>query len=491
MKKTSTFSGRVNQSPNKILDRLLLTPQFEFEKDKLLPYYKEIELTILDEQRRLHMLNEDEYLNLIKIIDDIDETNLFSDVEANMSDISFAFEEYIYKNSEHAIPKWHIDKSRNDFQATAMRMYGRKKLVEAINLLTSLYEVVIAKVDKYTMVVMPGYTHNQPAQIVSPAFYFVTIGEAIRTTLHRMEFLYRDINACPLGSGAMSGLEFSWDREKMSKSLGFDMPLHTALVSVAERDWLTKISFEFSLFGNKVSRFVTDFMKWSSHENGFIHLPDELVGISSAMPQKKNHTILERIRGGVNHLNSFLTDFMSSSQNTPYTNLVEVNKEGTRYLEDMFNDFSRSIILFKIYIDNMSIDEEKAYNSCTEDFFGGYSLANYLCDEYGIPYREAQKILGKFLSGEKVVTSNSLFTLNSIIEDERGFGPLKEKEFNSFLNPEELLKRKLTSGSTSPESVKEQQRVHIEYLRKYKEFLKDINKSNNYTFVEGGDSDGR
>ncbi|PFJ17659.1 argininosuccinate lyase [Bacillus cereus] len=485
MTKTTTFSGRVTQSPNKLIDRLLLTPQFEFEKDKLLPYYKEIEEAMLDEQKRLSMLSEEEYLTIKKIIENIDETKLFSDVDSNMSDISFAFEEYIYKRCEHPISKWHLDKSRNDFQATAMKMYGRKRLAEAINELVSLYEVVIEKVDKYMSVVMPGYTHNQPAQIISPSFYFITIGESIRTTLSRIEFLYKDINACPLGSGAMSGLEFQWDREKLSKSLGFDTPLDTALVSVAERDWLTKISFEFSLFGNKISRFVTDFMKWSSHENGFIYLPDELVGISSAMPQKKNHTILERIRGSVNHLNSFLTDFMSSSQNTSYTNLVEVNKEGTRYLEEMFDDFSRSIILFKIYIENMNIDEEKAYKSCTDDFFGGYSLANYLCNEYGIPYRKAQKILGEFLSREKEINSNSYLVLNSIIEVEQGFNPLTKKEFISFLNPKELLKKKITRGATSPESIKEQQQTHINYLKEYKKFLVRINNLVKYKFSKG------
>jgi argininosuccinate lyase len=67
-----------------------------------------------------------------------------------------------------------------------------------------------------------------------------------------------------------------------------------------------------------LSRFCTDLSLWGSNEYGFLDLPDTFASISSAMPHKKNFTILERIRGETAHLATLHLDFLLGQRSTPY-----------------------------------------------------------------------------------------------------------------------------------------------------------------------------
>ena len=446
------YSGRIADVPNNMIDEMLLKPQFEFEVNNLLCFYKDIELVILKEQQKLGLLDYHKYEIIKNAVESLRKEDFVADSTENFSDISFAFEQNVKKKlNNDLLENWHLDKSRNDFQATAMRMYGIKNLKNSIHKTKSLIVSLHLLAEEYINTPMPGFTHHQPAQIISPAFYLISVSRTILDTIKRLDFTLEDINLCPLGAGAMAGLEFEWDRHALAKDLGFRSPLNTALVAISERDWIQKIAFEYGLIGNKISRFSTDFIYWSSYENKFIDLPDSMVGISSAMPQKKNFVILERIRGGCTHLNSLLSDFMNTSQNSSYTNLVQVTKEGSRYLEELFNCYDRVITLFNLFISYLKFNEDKLLEYCHSDFFGGFSLANYLTKEEKIPYRTSQKIVGEFVCSEE----NELEDLNRIIT-KYGYKAMDDLPLEKFFDINGLLNSKNTSGSTSPAFVREE-----------------------------------
>ncbi|MEK8104314.1 lyase family protein [Micromonospora sp. M12] len=177
---------------------------------------------------------------------------------------------------------------------------------------------------------MPGYTHFQAAQVSTPGFYLAAVSEEVLHTLRRLLSTYDGIDACPLGSGAMTGQELAWDRDRLARSLGFRRVQPIALTSVASRRWVLEVTGDLGVLGVTLSRFGTDLLTWGSGEYGFIDLPDELSGISSAMPQKKNFPVLERIRGRTAHLTAYHLDAVLGQRNTPYTNLVEVSRRPAR-----------------------------------------------------------------------------------------------------------------------------------------------------------------
>ncbi|MGG4266734.1 lyase family protein [Peribacillus simplex] len=322
------LTGRIHAAPNILLHEEILKPQFDYELEHLLPFYIQIEKVMTKEYERMGLISNEQMSEIIKLLDQINKENIVADPKSNMSDICFAIERFIERRMNHPVNNWHVDRSRNDVQATAQLMFARKNLLEIMEEIIVLIEEVIVLSSQNLSVPMPGYTHYQSAQIITVGFYFTAVSESLQKSLDRMLRIYDEINKCPLGSGAMAGMELKWDRNLMAKMLGFYQPCHHALISVASKDWMLQIAGEFSNCAATLSRFVTDINTWGSSEYKFFDLPDEMSGISSAMPQKRNFPILERIRGRTAHVNTYYYDILNTQRNTPFTNLVETAKEG-------------------------------------------------------------------------------------------------------------------------------------------------------------------
>jgi argininosuccinate lyase len=245
---------------------------------------------------------------------------------------------------------------------------------------------------------MPGQTHFQAAQIVSPGFHLAALGEETLRTLRRLRFSHSELDASPLGSGAMAGQELGWDRERMARLLGFGRVQPHALVGVASRGWALSVAADVSAFGVALGRFATDLMTWGGSGHGFIDLPDSLAGISSAMPQKKNFPVLERIRGRCAHLTAYQLDLAVTQRATPYTNLVEVSKEAGASLLPLFTTLRSALRLSTAVVANLEFRADRMRAACEREYLGGFTLANLLTLRCGIPWRQAQVVAGRYIT---------------------------------------------------------------------------------------------
>lgn len=456
--KEGSLSGRIKSSPNQLLHKEILEPQFNYEIEYLLDSYIQIEKVLLVEYESMEVLSHAEVSEIASILDSITAEVLIADPNMNMSDISFAIEKYTVSQLKKSIPSWHVDRSRNDFQACAQMMAGREQLLAVAETLLIFGRSVQKLAADTVCMPMPGYTHYQPAQIITPGFYLSAISEHVNNFLSRLLVVYDDAFKSPLGAGAMSGQELNWNRTRMANLLGFDQAVPHALMSVASRDWVLRVSAEFSNFCVSLSRFTSDLIIWGSSEYGFIDLPDSLAGISSSMPQKKNFPILERIRGKTAHISSYYFDFVLSQRNTAYTNLVETSKEAGTHVITMFETFHSLLRLFTVVIDQLKFQEERLHELCENEFFGGFSLANMLTLQKHIPYRTAQVVSGQYILELKEngmrpteVDTNLLISIAGL----HGFQlKITPEEIRKCFCMQNNLYNKESSGSTNPEIVK-------------------------------------
>jgi argininosuccinate lyase len=436
----------------------VLEPQFRYEVQHLLPAYLAIETVLASEYRRMGVLTADEAITIARILHEIGPAALTADPSVNLSDIAFAIERYVVERAGVPIARWHVDRSRNDLQACAQLMFGRELLFGVASELRAFGDEVRRVAGRATDIPMPGYTHLQPAQVITPGFYLAALSDQVTHALERLRTTYDALNRCPLGAGAMAGQELPWDRPRMAGLLGFAGVREHALVSVASRAWASEITGELALFGVTLSRFITDLMGWASGQYGFLDLPDELSGISSAMPQKKNFPVLERIRGKTAHLVAAHVDLLVSLRNTPYANSVEVSKEATSPLRDTCADLATTLRLATAVVAGMRFDADRMRSACEQEYLGGFTLANLLTLNSDVPWRTAQVIAGQY-----IVTAL-----------ERGLAPrdydaelLREvsarhgcpavdpaRELGEAFDVERSLWRKQSSGSANPEAVR-------------------------------------
>lgn len=393
----TSLSGRIAESPSELLHEEVLAPQFRYEAEHLLPSYVAVEKVLALEYVRMGLLDPQKAASIGRILDQARTALPAADPVANMSDIAFALERMVEAELDGEAANWHVDRSRNDFQACAQLMFAREQTRAVARLLLDLGSTAHTVAAAHVDAVMPGYTHYQAAQIITPGFYLAAVCEQVIHTARRLLATYDGIDASPLGSGAMAGQELPWDRERMAQLLGFAAVQPHALTGVASRRAVAEITGELSLFGVAVSRFATDLLMWGSSEYGFIDLPDALSGISSAMPQKKNFPVLERIRGKSAHLSAFHTDALLGQRNTPFSNLVEVSKEAGAYLHEACRTSATMLRLLTSVLGSVRFRTDRMRDACEREFLGGFTLANLLTLREGVPWRQAQVVAGQYI----------------------------------------------------------------------------------------------
>ncbi|MEU0677219.1 lyase family protein [Streptomyces sp. NPDC006172] len=391
------LSGRIRGGPSDLLHEELLAPQFRFEVRHLLDHYIAIEKTLAAEYARMGLLDAAEARSVAVLLDEAGPETLTARPDDNMSDIAFALERHVTAGLPAPLPRWHVDRSRNDLQACAQAMFGREQIARLAAALLDLCAVVLERAEETRTSPMPGYTHFQAAQIITPGFHLAALAEQLLHTQQRLLHTYDGMNACPLGAGAMAGQELPWDRARMARMLGFDRPQPNALTAVASRRWSAEATAELSLLGAALSRFTTDLLTWGGSEYGFIELPDELSGISSAMPQKKNYPVLERIRGRTAHLTAFHADVLLGQRNTPFCNLVEVSKEAGTHVLAAFDSAHGTVRLLTEVVRRVGFRADRMRAVCEREYLGGFSLANALTLTEGVPWRTAQVVAGKYV----------------------------------------------------------------------------------------------
>ena len=107
----------------------------------------------------------------------------------------------------------------------------------------------------------------------------------------------RRANVLPLGSGALAGSGFPFDREAMARDLGFDAVTDNSMDVSADRDFALDFLYAATVTMLHLSRLAEDWILYSSEEFGWLELGDGVTSGSSLMPQKKNPDSLELIRG--------------------------------------------------------------------------------------------------------------------------------------------------------------------------------------------------
>lgn len=457
-------TGRITRAPDRLVDETVLAQRFEWETRHLLGHYQWIELAHLAEYLRMGVLAPELGGRIRRELLELTPERLAAEREAAMSDPLSALERCVHARVPDEGGAWHTDRSRNDVQATAQLMLGRQRLLDTAAAVRRLAGTAREAAAGHEGSVLPGYTQYQSAQAITWGFYLAALAEEATTAAESLYALVGSVNLCPLGAGALAGLELPWDRAALAAGLGFRGPQPHALTSVASRGWVLRSAAELAVLGPTLSRFLTDLICWTGPGYRFLDLPDELAGHSSVMPHKRNFPVLERARGMSGHLPGLAFDLIGGQRNTGYTNLVEVSKESTRYLEELFGTTSTLLALLDRITAALRFQPAPALRHVRQDLLAASTVAHRLTVAHGIPARTAQIVVGRWIAaamerGEpgEAVTPDQL-TAAGLVEQAgaAGFAPeLGDTELSALLDAVAGIGGRRTSGSTEPGRVRE------------------------------------
>lgn len=291
----------------------------------------------------------------------------------------------------------HTGRSRNDLNATAVKMRARAPYAALVTAAMRLCDALLAGAERYRDVVMPAYTHGQAAVPVTYGHYLSAVACPVIRAVENLLLAGAELEVNPLGAGAVGGTSIPVNPARTTNLLGFAQPAANSIDAVASRDFVLQVLSAATILGTTLTRAGHDFTLWSTEEFGMLRMPDNLVGSSSMMPQKRNPFLLEHVQGKAAGCLGNFAGAVSAMLTAPYTNAIAVGTEGVAHLWGGLRNMTEATDLFRLIVEGA----EPAERRMLERAESGHTTATYLAEllvRRGIAFRAAHYQVGKMVS---------------------------------------------------------------------------------------------
>ena len=416
-------------------------------------------VAMLAKQAVLTMEERDEIIaGLQGIRGDVDGGRLA--IDESCEDIHSFVEAELIRRIGDAGKKLHTGRSRNDQVALDMRLYTRLQVIETDGLLRQLLETILAVMEENTETYMPGFTHLQKAQPTTLAHHFGAYFEMFKRDRQRMTDIYKRMNYCPLGAGALAGTTYPLDRAYSAELMGFYGPTLNSMDSVSDRDYLIEFLSALATIMMHLSRFSEEIIIWNSNEYQFVEIDDAYSTGSSIMPQKKNPDIAELVRGKTGRVYGALMALLTTMKGIPlaYNKDMQEDKEMAFDAMDTVKD---CLTLFTGMLHTMKFKKDRMAASAVNGVTNATDAADYLVNK-GVPFRDAHGIIGRLvlycIEKDTSIDALSLTEFQAVSDK-------FEEDIYTAVSLKTCVEKRLTVGAPGPEAMRRVIAVHREYLK--------------------------
>ena len=421
------------------------------------------------------ILTEEERKSIVEgltgILEDVDDGTLA--IDESQEDIHSFVEATLIDRIGDAGKKLHTGRSRNDQVALDMRLYTRTRVAECDGLLKKLLEVILDTMENNLDTYMPGFTHLQKAQPITLAHHYGAYFEMFKRDRQRLADIYKRMNYCPLGAGALAGTTYPLDREYTARLLRFEGPTLNSIDSVADRDYLIEFLSALSTIMMHLSRFSEEIIIWNSNEYQFVELDDSYSTGSSIMPQKKNPDIAELVRGKTGRVYGALMALLTTMKGLPlaYNKDMQEDKE---MAFDAMDTAADCITLFTGMIKTMKFCKDRMAKSAMNGFTNATDAADYLVGK-GVPFRDAHGIIGRLVL-YCIEKDTSIDALS--LEELRSISDKFDEDIYDAISLKTCVEKRLTIGAPGEKMMKqviEKNKVYLknDAIEEYQQSLED------------------
>ena len=391
------------------------------------------------------------------ILEDVE--NHCLEITSEYEDIHSFVEANLIERIGDAGKKLHTGRSRNDL-ALDMKLYVRDEVRELDHLLFDLLKELQKIMEENLHTYMPGFTHLQKAQPITLAHHIGAYFEMFRRDRGRLGDIYRRMNFCPLGSGALAGTTYPLDREYTAQLLGFEAATRNSMDSVADRDYLIELLGALATVMMHLSRFSEEVIIWNTNEYQFVEIDDAYSTGSSIMPQKKNPDIAELVRGKTGRVYGALMSLLTTMKGLPlaYNKDMQEDKELTF---DAIDTVKGCLALFTGMVSTMRFRKDKMEESAKNGFTNATDAADYLVGK-GVPFRDAHGIVGQLVLYclEKKIALDDM-----TLEEYQAISPVFEEDIYEAISMKNCVEKRGTIGAPGAEAmslVLEENRRYLE-----------------------------
>jgi argininosuccinate lyase len=367
--------------------------------------------------------------------------------KVELEDIHMNIEARLLEKVGEVAGKLHTARSRNDQIALDLRLFIKEVVSKTLVSLKGLQRALLGLAEANKDVMIPGYTHLQPAQPVLLAHHLLAYFEMLRRDGDRFGDCLKRADVMPLGSGALAGVSYHVDREFLAQELGFSQISQNSIDAVSDRDFVLEYEAAASFCIMHLSRLAEEIILWSSEEFNFIELDEAYATGSSIMPQKKNPDVAELARAKTGRVYGHLMALLTTMKALPlaYNRDLQEDKEG---LFDVVDTLLATLEVFSGLVATLRVKSENTERATKMGYILATDLADYLVRK-GEAFRTAHSIVAKLVS-YAMTKGKSLAELS--LSEYQEFSRLFEKDVYAITVESSLAARDITGG-TAPKRV--------------------------------------
>ena len=371
-----------------------------------------------------------------------------SGIPEDTEDLYFLFERELGRRiGVDAAGRLHTARSRNDMDSAVFRMHLKRRLLEALDSVLDFLRTSAARASGESgrdLIVL--YTHGQPANVSTAGHYLSAFALEIQEDAKRLSAALAVLDESPMGACAITGSGFPIDRDRVGTLLGFARPVANTYGAIAGGHWLTYPAAGLRTILLDLTRLLMDLSHKASCEVGILAFPDDLVQVSSIMPQKRNPVILEhaRIQAGLGM--GILGGLEELFRNVPYQDVNELADAPAVELGRAVDYFVSSVELSTEIVRSISVEQDRVRTLSRTTGITTTELADSMVREGGLDFRTAHRLTARFVrtGGDKADLRQAYAeTVGRLL-------PWSDGEIDDILSPERFVAVRKTYGGPAP-----------------------------------------
>lgn len=367
-----------------------------------------------------------------------------------LEDVHSNIEAALVRRIGDAGKRLHTARSRNDQIATSVRLWARDQIDAIGGQLRDLQAALLDCAEAHLDLILPGYTHLQPAQPVLLAHHLHAYVEMFARDRARFANLRGRVNVLPLGAAALAGAPYPIDRKAVARELAFDAIAANSMDAVSDRDHLIEFCAAASIAMMHLSRFCEELILWSSPAFGFIEIGDAFTTGSSIMPQKKNPDVAELVRGKTGRVYGALNALLTLMKGLPLTYNRDL-QEDKEPVFDASDTLQLALKVFTRMIPSIQFDRAAMREATASGFMEATDLADWLVTR-GVPFRQAHGIIGRIVLH---ALRNGKRLPELTLEEFQAHAPQFDAGVYEVLTPEAIVRRRDHPGGAAPRQVRQ------------------------------------
>jgi argininosuccinate lyase len=369
-------------------------------------------------------------------------------IESYDTDIHEAIERRLKELVGDIASSIRIAKSHNDQIATDIRLWLRENVLVIFAKLNKLRQVLIELAKRDLNILMPGYTHMQPAQPILLSHWWLANEARYRRDYGRLKDFYPRLNMLPLGACVLAGTNEPIDRTLVAKYLGFDELIENSLDAVSDRDFLIEFAAFATLCGLHLSQMSSELLLWATREYGFIKLKSAFTTASQHLPGKRNPELLEILRARPSVIYGHLLEFVAQLKALPIGYSQDL-QECLKGLFDVTATLNSLIELSCDLLPGIEIDANRMRERACADLTNVGNAFSYLISK-GISEEQASKTVESI--GNYCQTRNKYLSDLELNEWQQ-FSPAFETDVYEHVTVEESVGAICSFGGSSIDQV--------------------------------------